>query len=194
MTAPVRAIVLAMIGSLAMTSTAEARECEGVQARDRMETDGHVLVLNGMGVREATVFNVNVYVASLYVESRSREANAILTGGAKHLELRFVRDVDRSDLVDAMSSGFRQSAGGAYGRLQARLSRLNGWLPDVDEGSRIAFTYVPGVGLRVTVGSRVRGVIDGDDFARAFFAIWLGQNPPNPGLRAGLLGGRCGGE
>ncbi len=32
------------------------------------------------------------------------------------------------------------------------------------------------------------GAIEGDDFADAFFAIWFGDDPPNPGL----LGGPCG--
>jgi len=43
----------------------------------------------------------------------------------------------------------------------------------------------------VDVNGRVAGRIDGDDFARAFLSIWLGEHPPNPDLRAGRLGGRC---
>jgi hypothetical protein len=33
----------------------------------------------------------------------------------------------------------------------------------------------------------VRG-LSGSDFARVFFSIWLGDDPPNDGLREGLLG------
>ena len=32
----------------------------------------------------------------------------------------------------------------------------------------------------------------GDDFAKAFLSIWLGTDPPNPEIKAGLLGGACG--
>ncbi len=38
----------------------------------------------------------------------------------------------------------------------------------------------------------LRGAIGGRDFADAFFAIWFGDDPPNPGLKSGLLGGPCG--
>jgi chalcone isomerase-like protein len=36
-----------------------------------------------------------------------------------------------------------------------------------------------------------KGSIEGQDFSRAFLAIWLGDAPPNPELKAGLLGGAC---
>jgi hypothetical protein len=44
----------------------------------------------------------------------------------------------------------------------------------------------------VGVNGTVKGTIAGDDFGRALFSIWLGSRPPNPGLKAGLLGGGCG--
>jgi hypothetical protein len=44
----------------------------------------------------------------------------------------------------------------------------------------------------VNVNGRSKGTIEGTDFARVFFSIWLGSQPPNPGLRSGLLGGSCG--
>jgi Chalcone isomerase-like len=40
--------------------------------------------------------------------------------------------------------------------------------------------------------AQLPALVEGDDFARAFLAIWLGAKPPNPSLKAGLLGGACG--
>lgn len=37
----------------------------------------------------------------------------------------------------------------------------------------------------------VAGTIEGDDFSKTFLSIRLGDHPPNPGLKAGLLGGSC---
>ncbi len=76
--------------------------------------------------------------------------------------------------------------------MRSGIRRLNGWVTDVDEGDRMMFTYIPGTGLQVVVNGRRKGTIEGDDFARAFFNIWLGSNPPNSGLKRGLLGGSCG--
>jgi len=40
------------------------------------------------------------------------------------------------------------------------------------------------------VDGSIKGTIRGDDFGRTFLSIWLGV-PPNPEIKAGLLGGRC---
>jgi len=57
---------------------------------------------------------------------------------------------------------------------------------------QLTYTHKPGVGIEVDVNGTVKGMVEGDDFAKAFLAIWLGAKPPNPNLKAGLLGGACG--
>jgi hypothetical protein len=64
-------------------------------------------------------------------------------------------------------------------------------MSDMKTGQRVVLTYTPGAGVEVTVNRAVKGTIQGDDFARALFAIWLGD-PPNPEVKLGLLGGACG--
>lgn len=63
-------------------------------------------------------------------------------------------------------------------------------LDNVREGDEVVITYVPGRGTEI-VTDHGREVIEGADFGRAVFASWIGPRPPNPGLRSGLLGGRC---
>jgi hypothetical protein len=53
---------------------------------------------------------------------------------------------------------------------------------NMQSGQQLTFTHKPGAGIEVDVNGK--GTIEGDDFARAFFAIWLGAQPPNPGLKA----------
>jgi len=60
------------------------------------------LVLNGLGVRQATVFNVNVYVAAFYVAKPSNDGNVIPGANTpKELILQFLRNVSASDLNKA---------------------------------------------------------------------------------------------
>lgn len=170
---------------------AHAEECGGVSMPSRTKVGGASLGLNGMGIREATMFNVDVYVAGLYVESRSRSPSRILGADAPtRLVLHFVREVDKSDITDAFTEGFESS--GKAGALRGKIRKLNSWMSAVDEGDEMVFSYLPGKGLHVRVKGRTRGTIAGADFAKAFFGIWLGSNPPNSGLKRGLLGGSCG--
>lgn len=185
-------ILLASLCLLA-AAPASADQCADVRMPERVSVSGTPLVLNGMGVREATVFNVNVYVAGLYLENRSRDANRIIdTEQKKRLVLHLVREVSRDEMVEALTAGFRTNAGGNYGALRARVQRFARFMPDLEEGDVLSFTYVPGEGLNVNVKGRARGTIEGEDFARTFFSIFVGNRPPNPGLRRGLIGGGCG--
>ena len=60
--------------------------------RPELSLDVTTLTLNGMGIREATVFNVDVYVAGLYLPEASNDGNAIVqANGLKRIVLHFVR-------------------------------------------------------------------------------------------------------
>lgn len=164
-----------------------ARRCGGVSMPASVEVDGQTLVLNGMGIREATVFSIDVFVAGLYLPETSTNGDAIIRARAlKRLVLRFVHDVPR----DGLASGLNDSFGPA---LADQITRFTGMLPaEISEGTVIILTYRPGGGLEVHVDGRRRGVISGDAFAAAFFRFLIGPNPPNRGLKRGLLGGQCG--
>ena len=180
---------VALLGS----GTAEARQCRGVDMPDRLEIDGKQLQLNGMGLREATWLNIDVYVAGLYVEQRSSDGKKIASSETtKRVLLVLLRDVSHEDLAEQLGTYFRYAAGRDYDKLKARFERLSGWLPTLHEGDTFSVTYRPGDGLEVRHGKKKLGTIAGADFARAIFSIWLGDKPPNQGLKVGLLGGACG--
>jgi hypothetical protein len=182
--------VFAALLLLLLGSTAGARKRSGVEMPDRVTVAGKRLVLNGMGVREATVFNVNVYVAGLYLERPSSDPAEILASPqVMRIHMRFVRDVSRGDIVDAWNEGFAKNVGdSAEPALRERLARLSSWMTSVDDGDTFTFTWIPGKGTEVVVNGATKGVIPGDDFGKALFAIWLGPHPPNKGLKKGLLG------
>ncbi len=183
---------LGMVAALG-TGAASAAECAGVSFPDRVRIDGDTLTLNGLGLRLATMLKVKVYVAALYVESPSTDAGTLLDPAApKQLVLHFVRNLDAGDLEEAWEKGFESNAKRQLPALRERVDRLKSWMANMKTGERLTFTSKPGAGIEVDVKGRVEGRLEGDDFSRAFLSIWLGDHPPNPGLKAGLLGGRCG--
>ncbi|MGC4095385.1 MAG: chalcone isomerase family protein [Polyangiaceae bacterium] len=175
-----------------LTLPAAARECEDVSMPDSVNLDGVKLVLNGMGVREATVFNVNVYVAGLYLQKRSSDGKKIAEAEEpKQMLLAFVRNVSKTDMAEAIQKGFQRAAGDGYAKLKLRVERFMAALPEFKKGDRLTLSYRPNVGLELKTAAQLTR-IEGADFARALFMIWLGPNPPNAGLKKGLLGGACG--
>jgi hypothetical protein len=157
-----------------------------------VQIDGGTLRLNGLGLRQATVFKVNVYVAALYVANVSSDAHALLGSNTpKELIPHFVHNVSDDDLKKAWEDGFVRNAKEQLPSLKERIERLKGWMVDMQSSQRLTFIHRPGAGLQVDVNGTVQGMIKGDDFATAFLSIWLGAHPPNPGLKSGLLGGAC---
>lgn len=174
---------------LAVATAAHAGTKAGVTMPDTIRVGDKQLTLNGMGLREATWLNIDVYVAGLYLEHVSSNAAAIISSAqTMRLVLHFVRDVDRDKIVKAWNEGFADNATVKRSAIQAQIDQLDRWMGDCADGSTLTFTYEPGKGVAVDVGSTRKGVIEGEDFAHSLFAIWLGAHPPTKALRKGLLG------
>jgi hypothetical protein len=186
------ALVVALLLPAVFGVPAFAAECREVQFPDTVKAGEADLVLNGLGLRKATFLGVKVYVAGLYLPQKANDAAQILGADrAWRLVLRFLRDVDGSDIRDAFTDGFDKSTGGRADALRPRLEALNAFVPDLKEGDRMAFTHLAGAGVAVEVNEAPKGAIDGADFAAAMLGIWLGPEPPNDDLKSGLLGGEC---
>ncbi len=172
---------------LLAAAPAAAATRAGVTLPDQVEVAGKTLQLNGLGVREATVLDVDVYVAGLYVTEKSGDPAKLLGSDQPwRLTMKFVRDVERGKMTEAFDEGFEKNDAGPA--LAARLDKLKGMMTDVKEGDTIVLTYEPGKGTTVSVGGGVKGTVEGADFAKAVLTIWLGPHPPNGGLKSGLLG------
>jgi len=185
-------ILIGLVTLLGVSGT-DAKECEGVSFPEQVASGGATLHLNGLGLRQATFLKVDVYVAALYVAETSSDADVILASNApKEIVLHFVRDVGHGDLSKGWDEGFEKNAKSQLPALRERIEAFKGLMVDVQEGERLRFAYQPGAGVHVDINGKVQGTIAGDDFARALFSIWLGAQPPNADLKAGLLGGECG--
>lgn len=182
---------LMVLVAAAVAHGAYGKECKGISFPDQMQVDGAALALNGLGLRQATAFKVNVYVAALYVPKTSSDASALLAAAPKELTLQFVRDVGADDLRKGWNEGFEKNAKSELAALKDRIATFNGFMADMKSGQRIVLVHKPGAGVDVSVAGAAKGTIKGDDFAKALFAIWLGD-PPNPEIKSGLLGGACG--
>jgi hypothetical protein len=181
-------VAIALIALLA-AGPAAAAELAGVTLPDQATAGGKSLTLNGLGLREATVLMVDVYVAGLYVEEKTSDAAAILQPDrTKQVVMRFMRSVGKEKLAEAWTEGFQKNAGDKAAAVADGLATLNGAMADVKKGDIVSLTYVPESGTTVTVKGRDAAVISGEDFQRILFSIWLGSSPPNVGLREGLLG------
>src|SRR6266705_3582222 len=124
------------------TGVAQGKECKGVSFPDQVQIEGSNLTLNGLGLRQATAFKVNVYVAALYVAKTSNDANALLGANTpSELILQFVRDVGADDLRKGWSEGFEKNSKDQLPALKDRIAMLNGWMAVLKSCQRLTFVH-----------------------------------------------------
>ena len=146
------------------------------------------LVLNGLGLREATFLKFDVFVGGLYLERKTRDPDEIIQSQqTKKVVMHFVRNVDAEDLRKAWTTGFEKNAGEKLATLSSRINQLNGWMSAMQVGDRMTYTFDRN-NVDVNVKGLKRGTISGEDFSRAMLSIWFGPKPPNEGLKRGMLG------
>ena len=144
---------------------------------DSLQIDGHAFELNGVGVLRYARF-LPVYDAALYLGD----------SGAKRLEVVYrVNAKAKQFAVAGEKILARNYSPGELAPVQERLDQINSWYPDPEKDDRCAITYVPGKGTELTFNEKLLGTIPGEDFARLYFSIWLGDDPACPRLRKDLL-------
>jgi Chalcone isomerase-like len=170
-----------------------AAELDGVTLEDRAQVDGQELELNGMALRTRVIFRV--YVAGLYLPSKTRSAQAAISSkGPKRIVLVMMRDANAEQFVLAIEAGLRDNHSEAQlAAVKAQIESLTATIRAIGQarrGMRIVLDYLPSQGgTQLFVDGPPRGrLMAGEEFFRALLRIWLGENPPQEDLKQGLLG------
>lgn len=140
----------------------------------------------GEGTFRWTFFKV--YDGALYLEEGKTDADPLSDVG-KRLVLEYARSLTAEQFQrsgDAIVE--RNTDAVTWERLQDRLARLNAAYRDVGEGDQYALTYIPGAGTTLSLNDQPLVQVEGADFARAYFSIWLGKDPAKESFRDDLLG------
>jgi hypothetical protein len=176
---------------LALTGgNASAAEISGVKLPDQVTVAGKSLKLNGAGLRQATILKVNVYAAGLYLEKLSGDAETIANSDqAKSIEMVFMRDVSAKQMAEAFQEGFDKNCVAGCAELKPNISKLQGLLKDMKKGESMAFHFTSD-GVEVLIRGQKMGSIGDKAFSHQLIRCWIGKNPPNAGLKEGLLGGK----
>lgn len=185
----VRAIALVATLTCARAASASA---PGAIRVEQATFEGSILAgaeplrLRGAGVLRWGFF-VKVYAAALYAPDGPFRLDA---DAPRRIELTYFVPFDADALRGAADHVLRQNfPPEALAPLRARLDAFQRSYVAVRSGDRVAITYLPGRGTELTLNGRRLALVPGADFARAYFAIFLGAHPIDAGVRRSLLGG-----
>ena len=167
-------------------SAAGAAELEGIVFADSHQAGSTTMRLHGVGLARF-LRTIKIYVAALYV-SAGTTADHVLDDVPKRLELSYFRSLDGTDIARAAEKNLADNVPvPTIAALRPRIDRMHRAYENVKPNDRYALTYLPGVGTELALNGQPKVVIEGADFAAAYFAIWLGPDPINQALKDGLL-------
>lgn len=167
-----------------MTMAAGAADAVALDFPDRVRSGHADLELCGSGVARYRRI-IKVYRATLY---RRNCGATDLFAAPMRLELAYFRSIDGARFGQLAETSLRSTLSPAsFSALEERLSKLHRAYRSVEPGDRYALTYRPGEGTRLDLNGDTLERINGRDFARAYFGLWLGPRPLDSGLRDRLI-------
>ncbi|GAA4897775.1 chalcone isomerase family protein [Ferrimonas pelagia] len=179
--------VLALIGAIVLP--AQANTVSGVDLAPSIKIQGQSLNYYGAGVRSK--FFMKLYVGSLYAQQAELNAANVLTSEQlSAVRLNIISSMITSDrMVDTIIEGFETASNGNLAPLQQRLDTFLAVFDEaVEIGDQFTMVSIPGVGLEAYKNGKLLTLIEGDDFRRTLFAIWLGDKPADKKLKQAMLG------
>ena len=160
----------------------------GVKVDDKLSVEGKELTLNGVGLREKMW--IDLYVGSLYVTKKSTNAQDIMDSkDAAAIKLNIVSGMITSDkMISAVDEGFENATNKNTAPLKAKIDKFKGFFKEkINKGDSFIIMY-DGNEVVVYKNGTKKGTVEGHDFKKALFGIWLGKKPADDDLKDGMLG------
>ena len=175
-------LILFSAGSL--TSIQAANELP-----ELMEYKDTKLTLNGQGTR--VMFFMKIYESGLYLNSVNSDAEEIINQeSAMGIRLDVISSMLTADAMKkAINEGFVKSTKDNTQPITDQISQFMTTLHQtIEVGDVYEFIYLPESGLDVLRNSELLDTIAGLEFKKAFFGIWLSDNPIQKSLKKAMLG------
>ena len=154
-----------------------------------IEFEGSNLILNGQGTR--VVFFMKVYEGSLYLENKNSDAEEIINNNTSMaLRIDVISEMVTADAMKkALSEGLEKSTNNNTSHIVDEIEQLSSsFNSDVASGDFYEFIFIPKIGTHVIKNNELVELIPGFDFKKAFFGIFLSNNPIQKNLKKAMLG------
>ena len=184
-------IILVWLSLVVIAFQVEARTIGGVDMEASMKAGNQTLILNGAGIREK--FFVNIYVAGLYLtEKNSDYMNIINMDETMAIRIKITSTLITSKrFKEACEEGFERTTNGNTAPLRPQIDMAyTAFNNEFKVGDVFDIVYNKGAGTDFYKNGKHIVKVDGLDFKKALFGIWIIDKPShkNENLRKGMLG------
>jgi hypothetical protein len=178
-------LTLALIGLL--IQPAFGVDVAGVKLPDSVEIGGQQLQLNGYGIRKKFFFKI--YVGSLYTAQKATTASQVVDGaGGKLLRMNFLYSkVEKEKIVGGFAEGIKKNTPELSNAPEV-VQFLNLFDADFVEKDQVDLAITADNLVNVSHNGRQLGSIQSANLAKAILLIYIGKEPADDDMKAGMLG------
>ncbi len=165
------------------------KEVSGVKLPATTTVDGQKLTLNGAGTRSK--YFMDLYVGALYLGASSKDAAGVVGADeVQSVKLTIISGlVTRDKFNSSTKEGFEASTNGNTEALKSEIDQFMGaFSEDISKQDAFDFNYIPGKGTQILKNGKLLTTIEGMEFKKALFGIWLGNKPADKGLKSAMMG------
>ena len=177
-------LLLILFSATSLTSIQAANELP-----EFMEYQDTKLVLNGQGTR--VMFFVKIYESGLYLNSANSNAEEVINDNfAMGIRIDVISSMLTTEAMKkAINEGFVKSTKDNTQPIADQISQFMATLHQtIEVGDVYEFIYIPDSGIDVLRNSELLDTIAGLEFKKAFFGIWLSDDPVQKSLKKAMLG------
>lgn len=179
-------LLLLFLG-MSISTFAQNRTVAGETFPAQLDIKGSKLMFNGAGLREK--YTLDLYVAALYLPSQSMDGAKIINKDEMQaINIKLVSNkVTREKFNETVKEGFAKVSEGKAS--ESEIKKFTGFFSaPLKDGDDIQLIYKPGKGTAVMINGSYKGLVEGLEFKKALFSIWLGSKPADSGLKKSMLG------
>ncbi|MCY1634372.1 chalcone isomerase family protein [Marinifilum sp. D737] len=175
-------LILSCFGSFAQTKVG------GVELPSEIMVKETKLNLHGAGTR--VKLWMDMYAMGLYLENKTSDASQIINADkSMGIRLEIISGLITAEKMEkATRDGFKNSTQNNTKPIESRINDfLSVFLSGVEKKDIFEFVYNPSEGSLIYKNGELKKVIDGLDFKKALFGIWLCNKPADKNLKEDLL-------
>lgn len=159
----------------------------GATFQKKMDIKGQMVNYNGAGIR--TKYGMNLYVSALYLPSQTSDFNKIINANeVQVINIKIISSmVTREKFNESVKEGFAKASHGkaTADQMTAFKTFFSAEIKNKDD---ILLIYRPNVGVQIMINGTFKGKVEGLEFKKALWSIWLGNAPADAKLKKKMLG------
>ena len=181
-------VAFCLIGLLPNINAQAQKSVGKADLYSQLNYNNKVLKYKGGGIRGKFIFDI--YSIGLYLEKDMNDPLKVMEADEPMgLQLEITSTLlSKEKLYNAFMKGFHRATEGDTKQYEKRIEDFLTYMNSVEVGDSYDLVYIPNEGTSIYFEGKRRTTIKGLDFKQKLFAIWLGTNAVNKGLKKEMMG------